>query len=292
MAICENCGGTSFRKLPYYYELEGTRIDGVRCRECGLVTVSPMPPDDALIRMYGAEYFESDYHCGHTGEVFGDDEFSPEHRRLLDRLVSLRPGGRLLEVGAAAGGFLAHARDAGYEVAGVEPSRAACDAAQLRGMELHCGDLESAAFPDGSFDAVYMGDVLEHMPRPAAALRETNRITGPGGLIAVLCPINIGLISSRVGLFAYRVTGRTRRSPIPPYHLYEFTAGTLAALIRRSGYDIIEASATIHPPWKVNLRGSAAERLTKLLLHWPNYILTKITGLMGDRVMIIGRKRG
>jgi len=286
MATCENCGGTSFKTLPYHYELEGARIDGAMCRKCGLVTVSPMPSDEAIARMYDAD------HCGHSEGVCTEGEFSAEHGRLMERLRTLKPSGRFLEVGAAAGGFLDRAKTAGYEVSGVELSAAACDVAKGRGIELHCGSLESAGFGDGSFDIVYMGDVLEHIPKPSSALMEAFRITAPGGLIALLCPTNIGLLSSRAGMFAYELLGRSRRSPIPPYHLYEFTPRTLKALVMKAGYDIIVAKPEILPPWSINLRGGPVERLGKLLMHWPNYIITKLTGMMGDRVMVIGRKRG
>jgi len=291
MATCENCGGTSFRKLPYHYELEGRRIDGVRCRGCGLVTVSPMPDDAAIAGMYDAEYFESDYHCGHSDGVCTAGEFLEGHGLLLEMLKRLTPTGRFLEIGAAAGGFLERAREAGYEVSGVELSGAACEAAATRGIELHCGDLKSAGFEAGSFDIVYMGDVLEHIPRPSSALSEAYRVTAPGGILAVSCPTNIGLLSSRLGMLLYGLTGKSRRSPIPPYHLYEFTPGTLGALVRKAGYDIILTKPDILPPWTITLRGSAVERLGKMMLHWPNYIVTKLTGLMGDRVTVVGRKR-
>jgi SAM-dependent methyltransferase len=251
-----------------------------------------MPDDGAIARMYDAEYFESDYHCGHTGGICTEGEFAEGHRRLLETLRAHKPSGRFLEVGAAAGGFLDQAKAAGYNVSGVELSAAACAAAVGRGVELHCGTLESAGFQDSSFDIVYMGDVLEHMPRPHDALVEAARVTAPGGLVALQCPTNIGLLSSRVGMFIYGLLGRSRRSPIPPYHLYEFTPGTLKALVRAAGYDIVVAKADILTPWSISLRGGATERTGKLLLHWPNYLITKLTGLMGDRVMVIGRKRG
>jgi len=287
---CDYCGGHEHTRLPYYYPFKGGRIYGAKCRGCGLVTVTPMPDAEDIAALYGGEYFEGDYHCGHR-ESYEEESFTAEHRWVLDEFVSMRPGGRMLEVGAAGGKFLLGARERGYEVKGVEVSAHACDIAKRLGLEHFCGELEAAKFPDESFDAVYMGDVLEHLPRPFSSLKELNRIMRPGGVVGLSCPTNIGLLSTRAGLLAYRLLGKERVAPIPPYHLYEFTPSTLAALLSGAGFKVERVRVDIIPPWGIKLRGSMMEKAMKAAFHWPNYVITKLTGLMGDRVTVFARKR-
>lgn len=42
--------------------------------------------------------------------------------------------------------------------------------------------------PDGSFDIVLCGQVLEHVPHPAKLIAEIARLIRPGGLVVLTCP--------------------------------------------------------------------------------------------------------
>jgi len=288
--VCRLCGGVELGRLPYYYTLGEKRIYGARCRRCGLVTVSPMPTKRELAALYGGEYFEGDYHCGHA-ESYEDQPLVEYHRRVITSFQGLKPKGRMLEVGAAGGRFLLEAGSRGYDVFGVELSPEACEIGKKLGIELFCGELHDAGFADGSFDLAYLGDVLEHIPEPDETLSELARILAPGGVLGLSCPTNIDLISTRVGLLAYRLLGRERKAPLPPYHIFEFTPRHLKAMLGKAGFRVVRAEVEIIPPSEINLRGSLIERLGKAALHWPNYIITKLTGLMGDRVTIFAVRK-
>jgi SAM-dependent methyltransferase len=56
------------------------------------------------------------------------------------------------------------------------------------GVEFVVGRLEEAPFPDGSFDAVFALDVLEHLDDDEAGLREALRLVSPSGLLLVTVP--------------------------------------------------------------------------------------------------------
>src|SRR4029079_19386676 len=48
-------------------------------------------------------------------------------------------------------------------------------------LELHTSRGDELPFADGSFDAVYICFVLEHVPDPAAVIREAKRVLAAGG---------------------------------------------------------------------------------------------------------------
>jgi SAM-dependent methyltransferase len=50
------------------------------------------------------------------------------------------------------------------------------------------GNVLSLPFPDGSFDAVIISEVLEHIPDDEQAMAEIARIVRPGGRVAVTVP--------------------------------------------------------------------------------------------------------
>ena len=81
--------------------------------------------------------------------------------------------------------MLETALDRGWdEVRGVEPSAEAIAQADPRVRELIVADImRPGLLPDSSFDAVTLFQVLDHMPDPAALLRECRSILRPGGAI-------------------------------------------------------------------------------------------------------------
>lgn len=56
--------------------------------------------------------------------------------------------------------------------------------AELPLFDLRQMDASRLAFNDASFDFVYSFDVFEHLPDPAAVLKESQRVLRPGGLFA------------------------------------------------------------------------------------------------------------
>ena len=290
---CRLCESTKLVTKPFGYRFTGKWLQAIGCRGCGIIFLDPQPTSEEIAQLYSKEYFEGDFRCGHAGSYF--DEASLDaivDEKLLERIKKAKPDGRFLEVGCAGGAFLEAARKVGYEVRGVEFSG---DAAQLArqkfGLNVVTGDLHLAHFPEASFDIVFMGDVIEHLPDPVVTLREINRVLIGNGLLVLVCPTQTHTGFSRLGFLVYTVLGKQATVNLPPYHLFEYRPGSLGALLRRGGFEIRKQHGTMIMPKDVALRGTTAQRVGKKLFQYPNYLLTTAFGVLGDRIEVFAGRQ-
>lgn len=99
----------------------------------------------------------------------------------------LAGAGRVLDVGAGAGIIDAlDWRAPGRRVIGID-----LDPRVRSNPNLDSGllaDARALPFPDNTFDSAVSVNVFEHIPDPAAALREVSRVLVPGGLFCIKTP--------------------------------------------------------------------------------------------------------
>ena len=102
------------------------------------------------------------------------------------------PGAWILEIGCGNGdtGSLALAQGRCSRYCGVELVAAAAAEARSKISEVVVGDVEHVALPwaEGSFDALIMSEVLEHLGDPWALLRRLRPLMKPGALVFASSP--------------------------------------------------------------------------------------------------------
>jgi SAM-dependent methyltransferase len=132
------------------------------------------------------------YTHGHAESVLRSHRWRTAENSAAYLLPHLRPGTRLLDIGAGPGTITADlaARVAPGRVTALEAN---ADALQLsrdelgrRGIEAEfvVGDVHALDLPDESFDVVHAHQVLQHVADPVQALREMRRVCRPGGVVA------------------------------------------------------------------------------------------------------------
>ena len=139
----------------------------------------------------------------------------------------------MFEIGASVGLFLDEARGRGWDVAGIEPGRWAADEARGRGLDVQAATLEELDAGGRLFDAVALWDVLEHLVDPVDSLRRMAALLRPGGVLA-LTTVNIGGLGAK--FFGPRWPWLMRM------HLHYFTRESLAELVRREGFEVLEVT--------------------------------------------------
>ncbi|HXD53528.1 MAG TPA: class I SAM-dependent methyltransferase [Solirubrobacteraceae bacterium] len=121
------------------------------------------------------------------------DEFHAQGRvatAALAELSDLRPGIRLLDVGAGIGGPARYlAARHGAQVTAVDATARFCRVAERlneacgldRAVEVHCADATALPFPDASFDRAWSQALIQNVPDKAALLAELRRALCCGG---------------------------------------------------------------------------------------------------------------
>ena len=109
-------------------------------------------------------------------------------RRLqaITRLLGKAPAdARLVDIGCSRGQFVDFAVRAGFAAEGVEPAPDIAAAARALGLNVHTGLLEEQRYPDATFDAASLFEVVEHLREPLPLLQECRRILKPGGILLI-----------------------------------------------------------------------------------------------------------
>lgn len=101
--------------------------------------------------------------------------------RLMER-VPLRPGGRVLDLGAGPGAYTREISSRGLRCVGADYSHNVLLAARRRGGQPYVqADAYHLPFRNGTFDAVVCIGVLQSLEKAADALGEMARVLSPGG---------------------------------------------------------------------------------------------------------------
>ncbi|MFA6433250.1 MAG: class I SAM-dependent methyltransferase [Elusimicrobiales bacterium] len=217
---------TDFHSSGYdYLAASGREFSLVRCLGCGLVYLPSGPEPEAAGALYQAAY----YRKMRGLSKFLETLFLRERRRAVERFK--KAPGTLLDLGCGTGEFAAAMRDAGWDAAGVEPSPAAKENA-AGADKIYRRDLPDLKFPAGSFDAVTLWQVLEHLPDPARYLAEIRRLLKADGLLLVSVPN----INSLQAVFS----GDKWFHLDLPRHRWQFTPETVSRLLVRAGFRIRE----------------------------------------------------
>jgi ubiquinone/menaquinone biosynthesis C-methylase UbiE len=131
----------------------------------------------------------------------GSREFQQVSRRRIHWMCAQVGGPDVLDVGCSQGiASILLARE-GHRVIGIDREHEAIRAARERldqeeaqvreRVEFRVGEGRAVGFADGSFDAVLLGEVLEHQLDPGRLLDEARRVLRPGGRIVITTPYGI-----------------------------------------------------------------------------------------------------
>jgi len=205
-------------------------LTNVICTNCGLIRVDPMPTDAELDRYY------TDHYRLHYQSTLEPTPKSIERglngakARLSHLSQLIKPGGRVLDIGAGGGEFLAEAKRLGFEVEGVEPSVGfARYAERAYGVKVHIAPLMKIHFGGRKFDLIHSFHVFEHLRDPFASMKLVHSLLAPGGYFYVAVP-NMAENRTPTGMFHFA-------------HVHGFAYESLRMMAEKAGFEWVPSEA-------------------------------------------------
>ncbi len=196
----------------------------VRCNSCDLV-YAPTPPAEEFLH---AAYSDADFDSAPEA-LAAADTYAQSLRGHLPALAG-RHGA--VDVGAGSGPLLPFLQEQGFApVIGIEPSRAAIDAAPPAVRPLLREGMFSAAMLEGeALSLITSFMTLEHLPDPGQFVGTAHGLLEPGGAIALVVHDWRAPLNRLLGL----------RSPIIDVeHLQLFSPRALRTLLEQAGFERI-----------------------------------------------------
>lgn len=253
MTPCGLCGALDISRASAIIRQVDTARSYRRCRGCGSIVLVPLPTVEAN------EHFEGDRAAEHQER--SDNARAGYFARRLELVERYASGrGRLLDIGCSTGLLLEQAHALGWQVEGVELSRALAAAARRRNAEVVIHETDFLAWGEeahGRYDALVALDVFEHVLEPRAFVARAAALLRPGGVLLVQTP--------NAGSLRARLHGERWNMLLPEYHFHLPSARALGGLMQREGLAVRVLTTTSGSGSERGLAGAMARAKEALL---------------------------
>jgi len=179
-------------------------------------------------------------------------------KAVVERLLEEHELGEIIEFGCGTGYYTKVIAKRATRVLATDLSDEMVEIAQADLREFHnvtvqTADCENPSFPAGSFDTVFMANVVHTIEDPSKALQESCRILKEKGLLIIIAYTDCGLNwFDKIGL-SIRYT-MTFGMP-PPYGLKNFSPEELERLVTFAGFKVEEIQLLGDAPKALYLKG-------------------------------------
>lgn len=216
---CDFCRGDNC------YKLFGNLVG---CRSCGLVYANPRPSKEKLEILY------KNYYDASKSGIKGPNDTSVSFENIQEdintdriKLIEKKLGkkGKILDIGCGVGYFLQSAKERGWSVYGVEPSKEAKKLCSKKGIKV----IEPTNFKkySGLFDAVTLFHVLEHIESPKEYLPKISKLVKKKGIVMIEVP-NINSFNAK--------RQKKKWWYVQDMHLFYFSPATIKRYLVKAGF--------------------------------------------------------
>jgi SAM-dependent methyltransferase len=180
--------------------------------------------------------------------------------RKLDRLFTtwIPRGGRVLDAGCGRSLFSEIRPDWPFRIVAsdVDPDLLRSRQKEFPDFRFLAGDAQPLPFRAGVFDALFAGELVEHLPDPRPGVVEFRRVLKPGGTLILTTPNRLRLANVADG----------SERPYSPDHLSELSYDEVRAVLDDEGFEI-RAATGLHLELLLNWL-SPLPKLDRLQRGW------------------------
>jgi len=209
--------------------LKENGLTALKCRRCGLVYVSPMPPFAEI-----KEKYSNSPSTAIDKEISAIGEKTLKAQLDLALIKKFKKNGRVLDIGCAEGAFLSQAAESGYDPYGIEINKASVKYAKDKYhlINIFEGGILESDFPKEYFDIISMRNVLSHLRNPVQELNKLNTFLKEDGLFFCITG-NLGSLSRERIKQYYNFS-----TPHLSEHLFHYSEKNIYTLFKMSSFSI------------------------------------------------------
>lgn len=218
-------------------------FDVIDCQQCGFKHITPIPTVEELERVYQHDYYKQEKPLYLERYREDLDWWNMVYTRRYEALEQHLPANQrhMLDIGSGPGFFLLNGKERGWQVKGVEPSVQAAEHSRELGLDVENIFFSEQTAPKlGTFDAINIGLVLEHIPGPAALLKLIHHQLNDNGLVCIIVPNDFNpfqlVLRDYLGFKPWWVAA--------PHHINYFDFDSLSNLVERCGFEVVHKEST------------------------------------------------
>lgn len=226
---CIYCGSKHFNSI-----YKGYPFEILRCGECDLGFLNPLPKEKFLDNFYSKRYFKkSEGTYGYQDYKEMKHSLDNESLRKVKFVKLFRKSGNLLDVGAGLGNFAATAKKHHYQIKVLDRSGWAVSTIKKEfGIDGYVSDL-TRPIGKNKFGIITGWDVIEHLADIGKSFKCLNQTMVNGGLLFITTP-NLNSLDAKI-LMKYWYGFKK----IPEHVLY-FSPKSIQRVANDAGFKVVE----------------------------------------------------
>lgn len=231
---CAVCKGKKFKKISTRVR-DSSKYKVVKCQNCGLLQLSPMPSTEENEHFYDRNLQAKNIKAPSNLKIIRKNSLNDTERRA--KMVSgyIKKTQTLLDIGSGYGFFLQEMSNQGYKIAGIEASKEIRRAsAKITGAKVLDINLLKDNNTLPKFDCITLFHVLEHINNPVLFLKIIKKYLNNNGKLIIEVPNSSDMLLEACEKYRDFYWQRA--------HLFYFNAKTLKKVVEKAGFSIISTS--------------------------------------------------
>lgn len=235
ITACPLCGSEKIAKEFTTQDFSVTKevFDIYNCEACGFHFTQNIPGENE-----SARYYQSDTYISHSDTSRGFinrlyhfiRKYTLGQKRKLVEKATGKNKGTMLDIGSGTGSFLKAMQNAGWHIAGIEPDAIARKNSEEKNGIAAVSPEAIIHFSPGTFDAVTMWHVLEHVHRLDEQMIQLHRVLKSDGKAFIAVPNHTSFDAKHYGKYWAAWDA--------PRHLYHFSPAAMKYLAAKHGFKI------------------------------------------------------